>query len=826
MAKKFVKHLPKVGSAAVVAVAMSVALSTQVSATEYDETDLLTNPPVDETDASAGARDLAPAELNAEIDEANKETAADNQEVAQNNEQVQQDNEDVIDNNEEISGGELADPELEMPEAPEAPNTDGMDSADHNEAVSDYNEKVDDYNEAVGDYNDKVNDYNDAADAYDQAQQDKYEEELKQYEEDKKQHEDLQEQYKKDQEAYDQADAKYKAYEEALKKFKDAQAEFDKASENFQKESDIHEEVTEYNRAIKLGNLDIVNKNNALQNDLHADAAENIDEVGDANDGVTVEQTILDVLNTYDELAAQLEALQKQAAALETHAGKGADMSSTEYADYLAAVEAYNEKVAEYNEAAEAYNAAVDAYNEAVAAHNAYKDANPESSSNVGTTQGSGTTDWGNVNFDNYDGVLTHVDVKYNAAASKDVTIETDADGNKIGETVSDNISQYTVLGVYVDKNASETDPNKYGLNYSNDGWTTTKFQDLVKDNANDEFGNNSWTHVVSSLDPKNGQVRFYVTLRDAKGQTQGITVNLNAGSVYAKNSYYKAQFNQWSKETDYLDRYVGSNGEKIPVVYIDGEKYYDISGQSVFLISTLTCDGMTTNWWNDNLSAHGLDLILNLQTMIEIHKSANAEKIGYVEYQLGKTAQGQLSDAPTLDVDEPEKVDKPGDEPTKPDDFTLTPPTEPNKPGDEPVKPDDFTLTPPIEPNKPGEEPKDPGEFDKTEPEAPAPTERLEELGTLDKLTDKFIIVIPEPEPAPTPTPRPTPSTPSVEYPVMVIEEEEVPLAAQPVIEIEDEAVPLADTPETGDASLLWGLISSLSAGGFFALKRKRKED
>ena len=59
-----------------------------------------------------------------------------------------------------------------------------------------------------------------------------------------------------------------------------------------------------------------------------------------------------------------------------------------------------------------------------------------------------------------------------------------------------------------------------------------------------------------------------------------------------------------------------------------------------------------------------------------------------------------------------------------------------------------------------------------------------------------------------------------------MVIEEEEVPLAAQPVIEIEDEAVPLADAPETGDASLLWGLISSLSAGGFFALKRKRKEN
>ena len=686
--------------------------------------------------------------------------------------------------------------------------------------------------------------------------------------------------------AYEEALAKYNAYLEELAKYEDELAEYDKASENFQKESDIHKEVTEYNQTIDLENLDIVAKNDALE-DLDTNAAENIDEVSEVNKGVTVDEAIINVLKGYKDLQDQLKALQDQAAELDAHAGKDAEMSSDEYAEYLAAVEAYNDAVNAYNEAAEAYNAAVDVYNEAVQNYNDTKEDESDSSIGSGMQQGTSTTDWGNINTNSTAG---HIDVKYQGAASKDVT--TDDDGNK---TYSDTVTEFTITGVY----AKEGDTD-YGLNFDNDGSGSQAagVQELEKNaqynefsaNHNMGYGNGWWgswwpnwggsnqgsSSSTPSLNLATGTVSFYVTLEDSEGKTHSIKVDLNANSVYAEGSYYKAQAN------DFLDNYRDKKGNGLPTVKIDGETYYDISGQSVFLISALTCDGMRQS--GSNLTPDGLDLVLNLQTMINIHKAANAEKIGYVEYQLGKTAQEQLSDAPeapeevkevenpgekpeapTFNEKEPDYVADPGEKPEAPTfnekepDYVADPGEKPEAPtfnekepdyvadpGEKPEAPTfnekepDYVADPGEKPEAPtfnekepdyvadpGDAPVDPGEFDKTEPEAPAPTERLEELGTLDKLTDKFIIVIPEPEPEPTPTPRPsTPSTPSVEYPVMVIEEEEVPLAAQPVIEIEDEAVPLADAPETGDASLLWGLISSLSAGGFFALKRKRKEN
>lgn len=81
-----------------------------------------------------------------------------------------------------------------------------------------------------------------------------------------------------------------------------------------------------------------------------------------------------------------------------------------------------------------------------------------------------------------------------------------------------------------------------------------------------------------------------------------------------------------------------------LPTVTIDKETYYDISGQSVFVISALTCDGMGFGWdYNSlTLSPNGLDLVLNMQTLIEIHKAGNAQKLGYVNLEYGKTAQNE----------------------------------------------------------------------------------------------------------------------------------------------------------------------------------------
>lgn len=304
----------------------------------------------------------------------------------------------------------------------------------------------------------------------------------------------------------------------------------------------------------------------------------------------------------------------------------------------------YNEAVGEYNENVQDYNTAVDSFNDSQAAI----PGDPTTSD--GTQQGDGTAiDWGNVEFDTYGGILTHMDVKYNAAASQDVTV--DAEGKP---SYSEAVTQYEVTGVFTDKDTADSEMAKaekikdyepaYGLSYSNDNWNTSTDQDLQDDPANDEFGNVHANHLGESLDPVKGEVSFYVTLVDEDGNTHGINVNVDANSVYAEGSFYKAESN------DFLKSYIGKNNKKLDTETIDGVTYYDISGESVFLISALTCDGMTEGmYWKPNdygwggqwvsdgkLHAHGLDLILNMQTMIEIHKGDNAQKISYLDYKLG----------------------------------------------------------------------------------------------------------------------------------------------------------------------------------------------
>ena len=402
------------------------------------------------------------------------------------------------------------------------------------------------------------------------------------------------------------------------------------------------------------------------------------------------------------------EALAAESAALQTHAGKDAALGSEAYAQYLAAVEAYNNKVNRFNEDVDAYNEAVAVYNAAVDAYNQEKLDNAASnpSTNAGTEQDSeNTIDWGNVNFNGYfDNIreehLTHIDVKYNAAASKEVTVKEDANGVET-TTYSDSVTQYTVTGVFTDKETAEAELNKknpsYGLSYSNDGWKTSDTQALKKDAANDEFGNTSWNHTGESLDPVTGDIRFYVTLTDSNNVVHGITIDMDANSVYAEGSYYKAESN------DFLKDYVGKNNKKLEKVIIDGVEYYNVSGESVFLISALTCDGMTKSGkgTNINLTAHGLDLILNMQTLIEIHQSDNAKKVDYLGYELGRTAQAEAPDAfkgtgpdpvdvpafdPPTAPTAPDLVEQPGDAPIAP-----TAPNAPDlveQPGDAPIAP------------------------------------------------------------------------------------------------------------------------------------------
>ena len=480
--------------------------------------------------------------------------------------------------------------------------------------------------------------------------------------------------------------------------------------------------------------------NDALESNLHVGSVDNIADVGAINKNVDVSEDVLKVLGNHDQLTAQHSDLLQEAADLDAHAGKDAPLGSEAYAEYLAAVEAFNDKVTAFNEAADEYNTAVDTYNTAVDTYNeSATDEVSNPTTDSATSQSSADIDWGNINVKKD---FDHVDVKYNAAASKTVQETTDSDGNVTTEYVDDTLTEYTVTGVYADESAYEAQKDnskqQYSVSYTTDSNATEKVHNVQKDNANNEFGNPS--HSGANVDPVEGKVSFYVTLEDSNGDTHGITVNMDAGSVYAEGSYYKAESN------DFLKDYVGKDGRKLETVTIDGEEYYDVSGESVFLISALTCDGMSKSGGssgnhfypfypgypgypgygnnsdnnNDNaeatLNPDGLDLILNMQTMIEIHQSESAKKVTYFGYEFGKTAQaeapaeaGEMPVAPTTPI-EPTFVPEAGNEPVKPN--APTEPTFVPEAGNEPVKPNaptEPTFVPeagnePVKPNAPTE--------------------------------------------------------------------------------------------------------------------------
>ena len=924
MAKKN-QNIVKAGTTLAMAVAVTAALANQAQAAEFETpaNNFPFNPfnPVSE-DSNGSPMFWAMPGTNGAIEADNQETVTENTHIAQSNNEVEDRNDAAAEHNGEISGGQLEDPNLDLPPVPAAPNPNGGSDEAYNEAVGEYNETVGDYNQSVDDYNEAVDDYNEAADAYDQAAQEQfqkdqqqyedekaaheesvkayeeekqqydadkgaydqylkdqeefqrlqaeYEQKFQQYEADKDQHDadsDAYGQYLKDLEAFNKLQAEYEqkfqqyeadkdqhdaasdaydqyledleTFEEELEKYEDAKEQYEADKDRHDQlvtENQIFKDVSDYNAEIEISNGLINDQNTALESGLHANVVENISAVGEINQNIQVDAEITAILNGHGDLTAQYEALQQAAAALENHAGKNAQLGSEIYAEYLAAVDAFNKDVEEFNDAVTTYNNAVTIYNEAVAQYNNTKPADPSTpTTGNGNQQGSEDVDWGNVSFGYKDKThgeyLTHMDVKYNAAASKDVTIETDANGKETVE-YSESVNKYTVTGVYKDQATANTESSKktpkYSLLYSNDDWATSTKQDLQKTPDYDEFGNTSWNHTGSYLDPENGQISFYVTLEDEDGNTHGITVNMDANSVFAEGSYYKAE------SSDFLKYYVDSNGQPLKTVIIDGVEYYDVSGESVFLISALTCEGMSYNSKNKALTSHGLDLVLNLQTMIEIHQSANAENISYVNYELAKTAQAY-------------EPGKPGDAPVAPD--APDAPEEVTDPGDAPVAP--IAPIAPEEVADPGEAPTDPGVFDKAAPTAPAPTGRLDHAEKLEELEEKVIIVIPEvpevpaaPEvpnvPQDNPNTNPEPSAANGDTPIPQADapaetpqtintpaepaNNPQPVAAR-TITIIDEKVPLAKAPKTGDLSGIWAVLSSLSLGGISLLNRKRRD-
>ena len=81
-----------------------------------------------------------------------------------------------------------------------------------------------------------------------------------------------------------------------------------------------------------------------------------------------------------------------------------------------------------------------------------------------------------------------------------------------------------------------------------------------------------------------------------------------------------------------------------------------------------------------------------------------------------------------------------------------------------------------------------------------------------------------PEPEAAPAPAPQPEPEAAPAPAPQPEPEAAPAPApaAGAMLIDIFDEDVPLADVPKTGDATLLWVILSMISGGGVILMNRK----
>lgn len=615
-------------------------------------------------------------------------------------------------------------------------------------------------------------------------------------------------------------------YEREKGLYNDAKEAYDKAVE---KEEAVYQHVVEYNDNIEDKNKEIQDKNDLLHESLDVNTADNIDEVGNLNAGVKIGDDVLDVLKGHEDLAAQEKALAEQGAALENDSRRGSALGSEDYAAYIAEVEAFNALVDNFNKNVDAYNQAVGKYNDAVDDFNQDRETTTNSTTENGYV--SGTADWGNISLSSWhygryqQFNFTHIHVKYQAASSKTLN----ADG-----TYSDAVTDYEVEGVY----PSKTDTDDFGVTYDNDG-SGNKYGSgvagLYLDNKNNEFGAETVGGNVA-INPETGTISFYVTLKSGE-ETHDIDVNLNASSTYAEGSYYKANTTT-DKRTgavtfhDTLASYrYGENQEQaLNTVKIGDDWYYDISGQSVFVVSALVCEG-TNAGFDGNIALgamSGLDLVLNLQTMIEIHQSASASKVSFVDLLMGKTAYAEHREHETYEEKEgPFSYDfydptyiEPETYQTKTytyvefDEKNFTPtPYSPN-----PFVYDEYTATPyspkTYTPLK-YEGTADPGDMD-----APTETQRMEHLNLLDKLETLLHFVDPAPAPA---------------DPIVITSYnggggEEAPAVRtttlKKTVKIVDEKVPLAKAPNTGDLSGIWAVISGLSLGGITLLNRKRKEE
>lgn len=437
---------------------------------------------------------------------------------------------------------------------------------------------------------------------------------------------------------------------EQLSKLKDAYAQavanYNTAVGNFnaQPSEDLNEGIDQYNQ-------ETAEKNQALKDDIQSDTAasaeNNLTVLDDAkNQGVVLEDGFV------EELKAQHNKVTAKKSEMENLKAEMEKLTS-EDAGYQDAVKAYNEAVKAYNAEVETYAGQVKTYNEAVNSWNADREEITDSTESQGTEKGE--ADWGNIEGQNH---LTHVDVRFDGAKTQTAT--KDENGNV---SYSEALQGYKVTGVYTKKEDAENENRKYGVNYTQDNKKDPQgIIDMEKSYTIDggEFRD---PDQKEHLNAESLKLTFWITVKNDKGEKEILSVSLDQNDVYSEGTYYevteesKKAFEHYEKTNPDESGEEDKNG--IPIEEIGGKKYYNLSGQSVFVVSAMTCGSFEWDeegypdwsefppqWVSEGYTgnAAGLDLILSTQTIVDIHKKDAASTLQYfTQERYANPISGQL---------------------------------------------------------------------------------------------------------------------------------------------------------------------------------------
>lgn len=421
---------------------------------------------------------------------------------------------------------------------------------------------------------------------------------------------------------------------EELSDLKDAYAQavvsYNTAVDNFnaQPSEDLNKGIDQYNKVVAENNQAL---KDGIQSGTADSAEDNLTVLDDAkNKGVVLEDGFVKGLKEqHSKVTAKKSEMEELKAAM-----KGL---SPEDAGYQDAVEAYNKAVKAYNAEVDIYEGKVKTYNDAVNSWNTDREEITDSTESQGTEEGK--ADWGNIKGQNN---LTHVDVRFDGAKTQTAT--KDENGNV---SYSEALQGYKVTGVYTDKDQVGT--KNFGVNYTQE--SNRHLQGIIDMEKNNTIDGGEFRDPDQRehLDAESLKLTFWITVENDEGKTETLSVSLDQNDVYSEGTYYevtkesKTAFEHYEKTNPDESGEEDKNG--IPIVEIGGKKYYDLSGQSVFVVSAMTCGSFDwdeeghweggffdLHWVSEGYTgdAAGLDLILSTQTIVDIHKKDAASTLQY----------------------------------------------------------------------------------------------------------------------------------------------------------------------------------------------------